>query len=434
MDLTLITIISSIVVFLIITLLLVGALLGVKSKLLPSGPVSLMINGEEKVEVSSGGTLLSTLGDNKIFLPSACGGGGTCIQCRCQVIEGGGELLPTEEPHFSRKEVSEGWRLGCQVKVKEDMVIKVPEEVFGIKKWEAKVVRNWNVASFIKEFVVEIPEEMGYKAGGYIQIEIPKCEINYKDIDISAHPDEHPKDVQKFKLEWDKFNLWNLNMKNSDTVERAYSMASYPAEGKEIMLNVRIATPPWDRNKNDWMTVNPGIASSYIFSKKAGDKVTISGPYGEFFINDSDSEMLYVGGGAGMAPMRSHLYHLFRTLKTGRTVTFWYGGRSKRELFYVDHFKALEKDFENFKFYIALSEPLEEDNWKEKKSLDDKDGEGFTGFVHQVVIDNYLNYHESPEDIEVYFCGPPLMNQAVEKMADDFGIPPENVRFDDFGG
>ena len=434
MDLTLITIISSIIVFLIITLLLVGALLGVKAKLLPSGPVLLMINGEEKVEVSSGGTLLSTLGDNKIFLPSACGGGGTCIQCRCQVIEGGGELLPTEEPHFSRKEVSEGWRLGCQVKVKEDMVIKVSEEVFGIKKWEAKVVRNWNVASFIKEFVVEIPEDMGYKAGGYIQIEIPRCDINYKDMDISAHPDEHPKDAQKFKLEWDKFNLWNLNMKNSETVERAYSMASYPAEGKEIMLNVRIATPPWDRNKNDWMTINPGIASSYIFSKKAGDKVIISGPYGEFFINESDSEMLYVGGGAGMAPMRSHLYHLFRTLKTGRTVTFWYGGRSKRELFYLDHFKALEKDFDNFKFYIALSEPLEEDNWKEKKSLNDKDGDGFTGFVHQVVIDNYLNNHEAPEDIEVYFCGPPLMNQAVEKMADDFGIPPENIRFDDFGG
>ena len=434
MDLTLITIISSIIVFLIITLLLVGALLGVKAKLLPSGPVSLMINGAEKVEVSSGGTLLSTLGDNKFFLPSACGGGGTCIQCRCQVIEGGGELLPTEEPHFSRKEVSEGWRLGCQVKVKEDMVIKVSEEVFGIKKWEAKVVRNWNVASFIKEFVVEIPEEMGYKAGGYIQIEIPRCDIDYKDMDISAHPDEHPKDAQKFKLEWDKFNLWNLNMKNSETVERAYSMASYPAEGKEIMLNVRIATPPWDRNKNNWMTVNPGIASSYIFSKKAGDKVIISGPYGEFFINKSDSEMLYVGGGAGMAPMRSHLYHLFRTLKTGRTVTFWYGGRSKRELFYLDHFKDLEKDFDNFKFYIALSEPLEEDNWKEKKSLNDKDGDGFTGFVHQVVIDNYLNNHDAPEDIEVYFCGPPLMNQAVEKMADDFGIPPENVRFDDFGG
>lgn len=434
MDLTLLTIISSIVVFLFVTLLLVGALLGVKAKLFPSGPVLLMINGEEKVEVSSGGTLLSTLGDNKIFLPSACGGGGTCVQCRCQVIEGGGELLPTEEPHFSRKEVSEGWRLGCQVKVKEDMVIKVSEEVFGIKKWEAKVVRNWNVASFIKEFVIEIPEEMDYKAGGYIQIEIPKCDIDYEDIDISAHPNEHPKDSQKFKLEWNKFNLWNLNMKNLETVERAYSMASYPAEGKEIMLNVRIATPPWDRNKNDWMTVNPGIASSYIFSKKAGDKVIISGPYGEFFINESDSEMLYVGGGAGMAPMRSHLYHLFRTLKTGRTVTFWYGGRSKRELFYVDHFKALEKDFDNFKFYIALSEPLEEDNWKEKKSLNDKEGDGFTGFVHQVVVDNYLNDHEAPEDIEVYFCGPPLMNQAVEKMADDFGIPPENVRFDDFGG
>ena len=246
MDLTLLTIISSIVVFLFVTLLLVGALLGVKAKLFPSGPVLLMINGEEKVEVSSGGTLLSTLGDNKIFLPSACGGGGTCVQCRCQVIEGGGELLPTEEPHFSRKEVSEGWRLGCQVKVKEDMVIKVSEEVFGIKKWEAKVVRNWNVASFIKEFVIEIPEEMDYKAGGYIQIEIPKCVIDYEDIDISAHPNEHPKDSQKFKLEWDKFNLWNLNMKNLETVERAYSMASYPAEGKEIMLNVRIATPPWD--------------------------------------------------------------------------------------------------------------------------------------------------------------------------------------------
>ncbi len=434
MNLTLLTIISSIVVFLIITLLLVGALLGVKAKLLPSGLVALLINGEKKVEVSSGGTLLSTLGNNKIFLPSACGGGGTCIQCRCQVLEGGGELLPTEEPHFSRKEVSEGWRLGCQVKVKEDMVIKVSEEVFGIKKWEAKVARNWNVASFIKEFVIEIPEEMGYKAGGYIQIEIPKCEVNYNNIDISAHPKEHPNDSKKFKLEWDKFNLWNLNMKNSETVERAYSMASYPAEGKEIMLNVRVATPPWDRSKNNWMTVNPGIASSYLFSRKLGDKVTISGPYGEFFINDSDSEMMYVGGGAGMAPMRSHLYQLFRTLKTGRIVTFWYGGRSKRELFYVDHFKALEKDFNNFKFYIALSEPLEEDNWKEKKSLDDKYGDGFIGFVHQVVVDNYLSKHEAPEDIEVYFCGPPLMNQAVEKMADDFGIPPENIRFDDFGG
>ena len=427
-------IVSSIIVFFTATFILVSMLLFAKAKLVPSGPVRLKINDENNVEVNSGGTLLSTLGNNKIFLPSACGGGGTCIQCRCRVLEGGGEILPTEAPHFSRKEIAEGWRLGCQVKVKEDMTIEVPEEVFGIKKWEATVVRNWNVASFIKEFVIKIPEEMNYKAGGYIQIEIPKCDIEYEKIDISSHPEEHPEDPDKFKLEWDKFDLWPLKMKNAETVERAYSMASYPAEGKEIMLNVRIATPPWDRNKNGWMDVNPGIASSYIFSRKPGDKVTISGPFGEFFINESDSEMLYVGGGAGMAPMRSHLYELFRTLKTGRKVTFWYGGRSKRELFYVDHFKALEKDFKNFKFYIALSEPLPEDKWIEKKSLDDKNGDGFVGFVHQVVIDYYLSTHESPEDIEVYFCGPPLMNQAVEKMAEDFGVPPENVRFDDFGG
>ena len=431
MDITII--ISSVLVLTSVIFLLVTLLLVAKSKLLPSGPVSLKINGENEVEVSSGDTLLSTLGNNKIFLPSACGGGGTCIQCRCQVLEGGGEILPTEKPHFSRKEIADGWRLGCQVKVKENMTIKVPEEVFGIKKWEATVVRNWNVASFIKEFVIKLPEEMDYKAGGYIQIEIPECEINYKDMDISAHPDEHPEDANKFKLEWDKFNLWPLKMKNEEVVERAYSMASYPAEGKEVMLNVRIATPPWDKNKNDWMDVNPGIASSYIFSKKPGDKVTISGPFGECFINHSESEMLYVGGGAGMAPMRSHLYQLFRTLKTGRKVTFWYGGRSKRELFYLDHFRALEKDFPNFKFYVALSEPLDEDNWKVKKDLD-SEGDGFLGFIHQCVIDFYLSKHDSPEDIEVYFCGPPMMNQAVEKMADDFGIPPENVRFDDFGG
>ncbi len=426
-------IIASIVVFLAITFVLVGMLLGVKARLMPSGPVKLLINGETDVEVSSGSTLLSTLGDNKIFLPSACGGGGTCIQCKCIVKDGGGEILPTEKPHFSRKEIAEGWRLGCQVKVKEDMVIEVPEEVFGIKKFAAKVVRNWNVASFIKEFVVEIPEDMHYEAGGYIQIEVPACEVDFKDIDISAHPEEHPDDVKKFKLEWDKFKLWDLKMKNPELVERAYSMASFPAEGKEIMLNVRIATPPFDRAKNGWADVNPGVASSYIFSLKAGDPVTISGPYGEFFINHSEAEMLYVGGGAGMAPMRSHLYHLFRTLKTGRKVTFWYGGRSKRELFYTEHFRALERDFPNFKFYVALSEPSEEDNWKVKDGLDGE-GDGFIGFVHQVVIDNYLNHHEAPEDIEVYFCGPPLMNQAVEKMAEDFGVPDENVRFDDFGG
>ena len=301
-------IIASTVGLFVITLLLVTMLLVAKDKLLPSGPVKLVINGEKDVEVSSGDTLLTTLGNNKIFLPSACGGGGTCVQCKCQVLEGGGEILPTEEPHFTRKEISEGWRLGCQVKVKQDMKIEVPEEVFGIKKWQAKVKSNYNVASFIKEFVIEIPEEMDYKAGGYIQIEIPECDINYQNIDITSHPEEHPDDPQKFKHEWDNFNLWPLNMKNDETVERAYSMASYPAEGKEIMLNVRIATPPWDAKKNDWMSVNPGIASSYIFSKKPGDTVTISGPYGEFFINDSDAEMLYVGGGAGMAPMLSLIH------------------------------------------------------------------------------------------------------------------------------
>ncbi|GAB1308088.1 NADH:ubiquinone reductase (Na(+)-transporting) subunit F [Urechidicola sp. KH5] len=427
------TIAVTVIAFLLITIALVALLLFVKQKLSPSGPVKILINGEREVEVASGGSLLSTLGNQKIFLPSACGGGGTCIQCECHVTKGGGEALPTETPHFSRKDLQHGARLACQVKVKQDMEISIPEEIFGIKKWDAVVVRNYNVASFIKEFVVEIPEDMGYKAGGYIQIEIPKCEVKYSDIDITAHPEEH-ETPDKFKAEWDKFNLWPLVMKNNETVERAYSMASFPAEGREIMLNVRIATPPWDRAKNGWMDVNPGVASSYIFNLKKGDKCTISGPYGEFFINESDAEMLYVGGGAGMAPMRSHLYHLFKTLKTGRTVTYWYGGRSKRELFYLEHFYELEREFPNFKFYLALSEPLEEDNWKVKKDINDKEGDGFVGFIHNCVIENYLNHHDAPEDIELYFCGPPLMNNAVQKMGEDFGIPDENIRFDDFGG
>ena len=427
-------ILASIVVFLILILLLVVVLLSAKAKLSPSGPVTIHVNGERDMEVSSGSTLLSTLGDNKLFLPSACGGGGTCIQCKCIVKDGGGAILPTEEPHFTKKEIAEGWRLGCQVKVKQNMDIEIPEEIFGIKKWPATVVSNYNVASFIKEFVVEIPEDMDYKAGGYIQIEVPPCEVKFEDMDITAHPEEHPGQPNKFKKEWDTFKLWPLVMKNKETVERAYSMASYPAEGKRIMLNVRIATPPFDRDKGDWMDVNPGVASSYIFGLKEGDKCTISGPYGEFFINESEAEMLYVGGGAGMAPMRSHLYHLFRTLKTGRKVTYWYGGRSKRELFYIDHFKNLEKDFPNFKFYMALSEPLEEDNWKEKKDINDEDCDGFVGFIHQCVIDNYLDHHDEPEEIELYFCGPPLMNQAVQKMGEDYGIPDENIRFDDFGG
>lgn len=428
------TLIASIAVFLLFTLLLVALILFAKAKLTPSGLVKITINGDKVIEVPAGGTLLNTLGNEKIFLPSACGGGGTCIQCKCQVIKGGGSILPTEEPNFTRKEIADNWRLGCQVKVKEDMDIHIHEEILGIKEWEATVTSNYNVATFIKEFIVEIPEDMNYKAGGYIQIKVPPCTINYKDIDITAHPIDHPGEPDKFKKDWDKFNLWSLVMKNDQEVVRAYSMASYPAEGRNIMLNVRIATPPWDRANNKCMDVNPGIASSYIFSRKQGDKVIVSGPYGEFFINHSDAEMLYIGGGAGMAPMRSHIYELFKTIKTGRKVTYWYGGRSRGELFYVHYFRAIEKEFPNFKFYMALSEPLPEDNWKVKKDIHDEEGDGFVGFIHQVVIDQYLKKHDAPEDIEFYFCGPPMMNQAVLKMCDDWGVPKENVRFDDFGG
>ncbi|MFT4739024.1 MAG: Na+-transporting NADH:ubiquinone oxidoreductase subunit F [Cyclobacteriaceae bacterium] len=428
-------VLTSIVAFTAVILLLVFVLLVAQSKLVQSGPVKIYVNGDNDnpIVTTAGSTLLSTLSAQKLFLPSACGGGGTCAMCKCEINEGGGDVLPTEEGHLSRAEKKDNVRLSCQVKVKNDMHITIPEEIFGIKKWEATVVRNYNVSSFIKEFVVEIPEEMDYQAGGYIQIEVPKCKVDFKDMDITAHPEEH-NDPTMFQTEWDKFKLWDLKMKNDETIERAYSMASYPAEGRQVMLNVRVATPPWDRSANGWMNVNPGIASSYIFSLKKGDKVTISGPYGEFFINPTDAEMLYVGGGAGMAPMRSHLYHLFRTLKTGRKVSYWYGGRSKRELFYLDHFYQLEKTFPNFKFYVVLSEPQEEDNWTIKKDADDTAGDGFLGFVHQAVIDEYLNKHDSPEDIELYFCGPPLMNQAVQKMGEDFGIPDENIRFDDFGG
>ncbi|NQY08736.1 MAG: NADH:ubiquinone reductase (Na(+)-transporting) subunit F [Flavobacteriales bacterium] len=430
------TIIAAVGAFLFFTLLLVSIILFAKAKLSPSGAITLSINnGERTMEVEGGGTILSTLGTQGIFLPSACGGGGTCVQCRCQVISGGGDILPTEKPHFTRKEIADNWRLGCQVKIKEDMEIQVPEEVLGIKEWEATVVSNYNVASFIKEFVVEIPEDMDYKAGGYIQIKIPAGEIKFADMDIEAHPKEHPGEPDKFQYEWDKFKLWPLSMKNDDEeIVRAYSMASYPAEGRKIMLNVRVACPPFDPKVGGWMDVNPGIASSYIFGRKPGDKVTISGPYGEFFIHETDAEMIYIGGGAGMAPMRSHLYELFKTLKTGRKVTYWYGGRSKRELFYVDHFEELAKEFPNFRYYLVLSEPMEEDNWVEKKDMDDTVGDGFLGFVHLAVIKYQLEEHDAPEDIEFYFCGPPMMNQAVLKMCDDWGVPEENVSFDDFGG
>jgi Na+-transporting NADH:ubiquinone oxidoreductase subunit F len=427
-------IILTLIVFVGVTLLLVALLLYAKAKLVASGTVKITINDDKVIEVAPGSSLLNTLGNEKIFLPSACGGGGTCIQCKCQVLEGGGEIGPVEAPNFTRKEIAEHYRLGCQVKVKSDMKIHIHEEILGIKEWTATVVSNYNVATFIKEFIVEIPEDMDYKAGGYIQIKIPACEVKYSEMDITAHPQDHPGEPMKFKKHWDKFGMWNLVMKNSEEVVRAYSMASYPAEGRRVMLNVRVATPPWDRANNRWMNVNPGIASSYIFNLKPGDKAVISGPYGEFFINESDAEMLYVGGGAGMAPMRSHLYHLFKTVKTGRKVTYWYGGRSKEELFYIHYFRDLEKDFPNFKFFMVLSEPLPEDNWVVKKDVNDTAGDGFVGFVHQAVIDQYLSKHDSPEDIEFYFCGPPMMNKAVVKMCDEWGVPKENVRFDDFGG
>ena len=425
----------TIVVFLLVISVLVLMLLFAKAKLSPSGKITININGGERVlEVSGGDTLLSTLSNSGIFLPSACGGGGTCAQCICQVHEGGGAILPTEVPSFTRKEIATNHRLGCQVKVKENMQIEIEEEILGIKEWEATVSSNYNVATFIKEFIVEIPEDMDYKAGGYIQIKIPPCTINYKDFDVEAHPQDHPGEPEKFNADWEKFGLWPLVMENKEEVIRAYSMASYPAEGRKIMLNVRIATPPFDRANNGWMKVNPGVASSYIFDQKVGDKVTISGPYGEFFINESEAEMLYIGGGAGMAPMRSHLYELFKTIKTGRKVTYWYGGRSKAELFYIHYFRDLEKEFPNFKFYLVLSDALESDNWVEKKDTNDETGDGFSGFVHNAVIKEYLEKHDAPEDIEFYFCGPPLMNQAVIKMCDDWGVPDENVRFDDFGG
>ena len=424
---------SSVVVFVVVILLLVTILLQAKARLSPSGRVHLNINGDD-VEVESGTTLLTTLSSQKIFLPSACGGGGTCGMCKCQVTEGGGEILPTETGFFNRKEIANNWRLGCQIKVKNDMTVKVPEEIFGIKKWECEVVSNYNVASFIKEFVVRLPEgeNLDFEAGGYIQIDVPSTTVDFKNIDITSHP-KLGKAPDEFKEEWDKFKLWDLKMVNPEPLFRAYSMANHPAEGNIVMLNIRIATPPFDRKIGGWMDVNPGVCSSYVFDQKPGDKVTISGPYGEFFIKETDSEMLYIGGGAGMAPMRSHLFHLFHTLKTGRKVSYWYGGRSKRELFYLEDFRQIEEQFPNFKFHLVLSEPLPEDNWSAKDSMD-AEGDGFVGFVHQAVIDNYLNHHDAPEDIEFYFCGPPLMNAAVLKMVDDFGVPPENVSFDDFGG
>ena len=426
---------SSTVAFTLIIFILVGLLLIAQKKLVQSGPVKITINGEKTLTVSAGSSLLSTLGNEKIFLPSACGGGGTCAMCKCIVESGGGDVLPTEVGHLSRKERKDKVRLGCQVKVKQDLDIKIPEEIFGIKKWECEVASNYNVSTFIKEFVVKLPpgETLKFEAGGYIQIDVPPIEVDYKTIDITPHPElGHKPGV--FQGDWDKFKLWDLKMKNDEGIFRAYSMANHPAEGNIVMLNIRVATPPWDRGANKWMDVNPGICSSYIFSRKPGDKVTVSGPYGEFHINKTQREMVYIGGGAGMAPLRAQIFHLFHTEKTKRKVSFWYGGRSKKELFYVDHFSKIEKEFPNFKFHIALSEPLPDDHWKVKESLDDNKADGYIGFIHKCLYDNYLADHPAPEDIEFYLCGPPMMNAAVIKMIDEMGIPKENLRFDDFGG
>lgn len=393
-----------------IVLALVVVILQARGVLVPSGNVKIVVNDQKTLEVPAGGKLLTALSSEGIFVSSACGGGGTCAQCKVNVLEGGGAILQTETGHINKRDAREGCRLSCQVAVKQDMKVEVPPEVFETKKWECVVRSNNNVATFIKELILELPEgeEVGFKSGGFIQIECPPHEVHYKDFDID----------EEYRGDWDKFDVWRYVSKVDEPVVRAYSMANYPGETGIIMLNVRVASPHPRAPEG----TPPGKMSSYIFNLKPGDKVTISGPYGEFFINDSDSEMIYIGGGAGMAPLRSHIFELFKNLKTNRKVTYWYGGRSLRELFYIDHFRAIEKEFPNFKFHIALSEPQPEDNWT-----------GYTGFIHQVVLDNALKDHPAPEDVEYYLCGPPMMNAAIFKMLDEQGVEPENIRFDDFG-
>lgn len=403
-------ILLGVAMFVVVVIALVILILYAKKLLVTGGAVKILINDQKEITVPAGGKLLGALAGEGIFVSSACGGGGTCALCKVKVLSGGGEILATEKGHINNRQAKEGLRLSCQVAVKQDMKIEVPHEVFETKKWVCTVRSNDNVATFIKELVLELPagEEVAFKAGGYIQIECPPHEVKYKDFVIQ----------ERFHPDWDKFNVWQYVSKVEEPVIRAYSMANYPGEKGIIMLNVRVASPPPKRPD-----LPPGKMSSYIFSLKPGDKVTISGPYGEFFIKDTDAEMVYIGGGAGMAPLRSHIFELFKNLKTGRKVTYWYGGRSSRELFYVEHFRAIEKEFPNFKFNIALSEPLPEDNWT-----------GYRGFIHQVLLENYLKNHPAPEDIEYYICGPPMMNAAVFKMLDDLGVEPENIAYDDFGG
>lgn len=410
------TVVAAVVIFWALTLLLVVILLVAKARLMPAGNRRITINGERTVETPAGATLLASLASNKIFLPSACGGGGSCGMCRCRVLSGGGEILPTETGFFTRKQQQEHYRLACQVKVKNDLQIQVPQTILGIKKMECEVVSNRNVASFIKEFVVRVPEgeKFDFLPGSYVQIDVPRYDIKFTDMEVD----------DKFRDEWDKYKMWGLTCRNDEETFRAYSMANYPAEGNIIMLNIRIATPPFDRSTGTWAAgIKPGICSSYIFTRKPGDKVTLSGPYGGFHIQDTGREMIYIGGGAGMAPLRSHLMHLFRTLHTtDRKISYWYGARSRREIFYEEDFRAIERDFPNFKFNIALSDPQPEDNWT-----------GYTGFIHQVLYDHYLKDHEAPEDIEYYMCGPGPMSSAVKKMLWDLGVPSEMLMYDDFG-
>ena len=405
-------IIIGVVMFTLIVLALVGLILFAKSKLVASGNVNISINDDDEktITVPIGGKLLNVLADNKIYLPSACGGGGTCGECKCVVPEGGGDVLPTEKTKLNRKQVREHYRLSCQVPVKSDLKIEVPAEVFDIKKWECTVVSNHNVATFIKELLLELPEgeNVDFRAGGYIQIEAPPHELDFKDFDVE----------EEFREDWDKYNVWQYKSKVDEDIVRAYSMASFPLEVGKIMLNVRIATPP-PRVPD----APPGQMSSYIFNLKPGDKVIISGPYGEFFAKDTDNEMVFIGGGAGMAPMRSHIFDQLIRLNSKRKMSFWYGARSLKEIFYKDHFDKLAAEHSNFEWHIALSEPKEEDNWK-----------GLTGFIHQVLLEEYLSKHPAPEDCEFYICGPPMMNSAVTKMLDNLGVEPENVMMDDFGG
>ncbi|CAI8788724.1 NADH:ubiquinone reductase (Na(+)-transporting) subunit F [Methylocaldum szegediense] len=403
-------IILGVLFFTLIVIALVFVILGAKSKLVASGNVDIVINGERTVSVPIGGKLLTALADNNLFVSSACGGGGTCAQCRVKVFEGGGDILPTELSHITKREAAEGDRLACQVTVKQNMKIQVPDEVFGVKKWVATVRSNRNVASFIKELVLELPkgEHIDFRAGGYIQIECPPYHVKFTDFDID----------ERFRDEWDRYNLWQYESIVKTPAVRAYSMANYPEENEIIMLNVRIATPPPGTKG-----IPPGVMSSYIFSLKPGDKVTVSGPFGEFFARDTDNEMVFVGGGAGMAPMRSHIFDQLLRLKTKRKMTFWYGARSLREAFYVDEFNKLQEEYPNFKWYLALSEPKPEDNWT-----------GYVGFIHSVLYENYLKNHPAPEDCEYYLCGPPMMNTAVIKMLEDIGVERENIMLDDFGG